>query len=915
MWADFLQHTGLAGDVHVPLPNKACRYSNSRESPREIDSLAESFSEIYTDDDLQLQWREAGIVDSWRNWNDLEQLAILSGFNSYGRRIFDSVFEVSNVLTQDFTIQKYIIQQAHKYYKDVKDDLQSSEYYNRGIQWLDDHTAPHEEDRIVSMFLEFVQIGLSYKANHRPKYRAVCRMFLPADSPVQMAEDAFHQVPENQRDISRSLVKKINKYFEKYTSSYLAPYTSLVGPSGVGKSYAIQHMARKGIYVIYASFAHRGSSAYPRRSLLADEIQPHDDREKLTIYFECYVAAGMANTFICREKNISPLGLFDIEVKSEFSLYRKRLHECVNFLYQDSQPHLTTQTGRPRTRSNATGDREFDYRGYINAEIGAYTVEAAKIFDSFLKVPKYRKKYASQHQLCKDFKPQAVFCFDEAQALLDRWGQRGPIHEMKFLALRRALRHQSKTSKDVDDKRFFALFLGTTGTVSEFSPPTPDDLSLRLAGPEEMDLFPPIYKISTFDIFAVDESKGWEQLYNSLRPEFPDRSLDYWCYLGRPLWGALFPKYSLEDLHKLAAMKIFRGRTQRGTSIAEVEALALLSYRINFTIKLPSLAEKLTAGYMLYIDRISARRVLLETAQVSEPMLASCSHREMSLKSSESRLQIVKQLYSSATNGTINSGDIGEIVAALVMLFSFDRGLSQGAFRPMKLSRFLDFLLPGKIHQQFVEYDLKALWEHGHVFFNHFGRMEEAPSEKILRTAFYRGAAMFTKEMHPGCDIMIPVLLPERGKEMSFIAVQVKNRKKDVLEEGLRNGAQAALRNGLGDLSTSIAHIGLMLALKGKKGREDADIVYPVEHQKKELRSSHEAQTTGKYSFNDMHRVVAAIVGMDLDLYPGLIHPNDNRETPDASSGVLYILKALLALYEDEDDDDEYHQQFRVFRN
>lgn len=72
-------------------------------------------------------------------------------------------------------------------------------------------------------------------------------------------------------------------------------------------------------------------------------------------------------------------------------------------------------------------------------------------------------------------------------------------------------------------------------------------------------------------------------------------------------------------------------------------------------------------------------------------------------------------------------------------------------------------------------------------------------------------------------------------------------------------------------------------------------------------------------SFNDMERVVAAIVGMDLDLYPGLIHPNDNRETPGASSGVLDILKALLALHDgdddDDDDDDEYHQQFRVFRS
>lgn len=80
-------------------------------------------------------------------------------------------------------------------------------------------------------------------------------------------------------------------------------------------------MARKGISVIYASFAHRGSSEYPRRSLLADEIQPYDNREALTIYFECFVAAGMANTFICREKKTShPLACLILKSNPNFLL-------------------------------------------------------------------------------------------------------------------------------------------------------------------------------------------------------------------------------------------------------------------------------------------------------------------------------------------------------------------------------------------------------------------------------------------------------------------------------------------------------------------------------------------------------------------------------------------------------------------
>lgn len=92
----------------------------------------------------------------------------------------------------------------------------------------------------------------------------------------------------------------------------------------------------------------------------------------------------------------------------------------------------------------------------------------------------------------------------------------------------------------------------------------------------------------------------------------------------------------------------------------------------------------------------SSQLCLLRDCLMSNTLLASFSL-------SDSRLQIVKEFYSSLTDGTINSGDIGEIVAALVILLSFDRGLSRGTFQPMKLSKFLDFILPDKINQQFVE--------------------------------------------------------------------------------------------------------------------------------------------------------------------------------------------------------------------
>ena len=93
---------------------------------------------------------------------------------------------------------------------------------------------------------------------------------------------------------------------------------------------------------------------------------------------------------------------------------------------------------------------------------------AGKVFDSFLSASDHREKHVYQHQLCKDIKPQAVICFDEARALFHPQDQRGPIRGMEFLALRRALHHQSTTSKDIDKRALLALLLGTPVRVSEF---------------------------------------------------------------------------------------------------------------------------------------------------------------------------------------------------------------------------------------------------------------------------------------------------------------------------------------------------------------------------------------------------------------------------------------------------------------
>ena len=131
---------------------------------------------------------------------------------------------------------------------------------------------------------------------------------------------------------------------------------------------------------------------------------------------------------------------------------------------------------------------------------------------------------------------------------------------------------------------------------------------------------------------------------------------------GRPLWGGHLKTRSLEAVMDLAKAKI--------TGDGKRAALALLSYRLDFYVGEYTLAEELVSSYLRYIRYINADRTLLRTFQPSEPILASTAGRLM--LNSEIRLRCVEELVTSSFEGTINVGDVGEIVASLLLMFAFD---------------------------------------------------------------------------------------------------------------------------------------------------------------------------------------------------------------------------------------------------
>lgn len=193
--------------------------------------------------------------------------------------------------------------------------------------------------------------------------------------------------------------------------------------------------------------------------------------------------------------------------------------------------------------------------------------------------------------------PAAVFCFDKANELLTAQREaEEDDSEMRFLALRRALRNQTKSTNFLDEKEFFAVMLDTASKVSSFSPPKELHPSAKWVEPDK--LYPPIYKIDTMDLFARDVVNGVPKVH--FKPTLGDEDLRTLFSLGRPLWGAMAEKVEITKLARFAQRKVHGGLPD-AERMDDAEALALLSYRLFYYVMSPSLADQLTSGYLRYI--------------------------------------------------------------------------------------------------------------------------------------------------------------------------------------------------------------------------------------------------------------------------------------------------------------------------
>lgn len=128
-------------------------------------------------------------------------------------------------------------------------------------------------------------------ADERPWYQIAARAFYSAERPT-----ANGNLP------SKLVYQQLLDRYKKYTKgNYLVPCTSMVGPSGIGKSFTIQQMAvQHGIYVAYTSFARKSSGAYPNRSVITDIILEGLPRKNLAMFWRTLITVSLTEVEVCR---------------------------------------------------------------------------------------------------------------------------------------------------------------------------------------------------------------------------------------------------------------------------------------------------------------------------------------------------------------------------------------------------------------------------------------------------------------------------------------------------------------------------------------------------------------------------------------------------------------------------------------
>lgn len=672
-----------------------------------------------------------------------------------------------------------------------------------------------EAARIDDMVYVWIQVKLVDFRLSRLKnedIKNVLHQLLPMVRPDavehKIAANAFHaeEMPTADGQPSDGFCDQLlNSYAAYDRRSHLAPYISVVGPSGIGKSFMMRQMAvRYGIYVVYTSFAPYDAGVYPKRSLLATKFPTKNlTRPELVKFWDIFIVVSLIEVDGCRQVGITATGLYNLRAKDGYEKYQEMFSGLVLDIFNTRRG--SRQSNQPSLKDEVLGSLE-SRTGGLHKPLRSWL----DVLNSNGDNPSSTTPEAVAHRE----KPDTLICFDEARELTDDGGC------IRFRSLREALDKRygpQNTSSTLPGASFFAAFLDTNSRIMDFSPPAHVDKSLKMMDSEAggKELLPPIYVIDTVDVFCdkIYAQKPQDGLYEAALKLFQ---------LGRPLWGSRCSTASKDNISHVVdgLLRLAKAKTE---GMSPVKRLASLSYRLQFYVMDNQVAEQMVQSCLRYVLYINPARDLMRTIHPSEPVLAYTS--QVRMIDPKIRLKILQQFVTSCFEGSVDAGDIGEMVASLVLMFAYDEVLfkennervQKRLPSTLQLGDFMASLLGDEQQnimagQASTDSEMIQLWEGGLVFFNHFVRAKEDLTESMLEKAYERGAAIFLRENFPGVDLVIPIKGPDGG--MTFLGVQVKNRKDDNERRGIQQEAASSMKAATDKLRWTKPHIGLMMCLR-----------------------------------------------------------------------------------------------------
>jgi hypothetical protein len=624
-------------------------------------------------------------------------------------------------------------------------------------------------------------------------------------------------------------VSTLNTYMHVYAtqkSNYVAPYTSLVTSSLMGKSRLLKQIAALVPTVYVCLRKSTASYGYPKQTPnLVDWFSQGAlslaGKNETDAYYFCFPTLKYALFLVVTIRKLvewiqngefleSLRKKVDNGSKFEFGWLWEFFAEppdedCLRLFWAD-----VTNSINEEFRQRATGHKAHAY--FVNR----FRNDIQSAMRSFRECLALDEVHDTSLDLLFMFDEARVLCEVEAMdggpildesPLADATDSFNPAKDFRrnphasfsnFRALRRALRFSSATKSP----GIFAVLTDTNSRITNFQPTSWLDNSGRVPslpapGPNQ---FPPIFTFTSVDA----NSRMYNELMCTSCPQKvadPTRLLKF----GRVGWYSVYCEGDddIGDVKGAAVLDLATTKLLATPDLQQVDTpwgakrplhqrdlirlLAVLAPRLAITVG-PSTVEasEFIASHLACLTHTDSERHFLRTVYPSEPILAQVS-AQLTHKYGWDRPLLALHHY--VQGGIVEGGYRGELLTKIVCLMAMDRALAtitppagQWSFaRPITVSQFLNNLiaplrnnntftaglhgikpgeeiLPNTLNVDDIRLNVFLA---GHVFFNHFIRVDVKLSYPMLAHAWNRGAAIMCMTNTKGIDHVIPVMLPE----------------------------------------------------------------------------------------------------------------------------------------------------------